>query len=421
MPWLGISRSKYHDWIQRFGKVNEHNAWVPRDHWLTDQEIAAICKFAREHPSEGYRRMTFMMLDADVVACSPASVYRVLKKVGLLAGQTPNVTKKGTGYVQPLQSHQEWHVDVSYLNIAGTFYFLCSILDGYSRFIVHWEIREKMEEIDVETILQRAREKFPDTRPRIISDNGPQFIAKDFKEFIRIAGMTHVRTSPYYPQSNGKIERWHKTIKGECIRVQVPLSPDEARRIVADYVEHYNHVRLHSAIGYVTPNDRLLGNDAAIHAARDRKLAEARDRRKALRQTRHEQVEARADPARPAIDFVAVRAAVTIAQVLALLGFTPRSDRAGQQRGPCPLHGSTHGTACCFSVNTQAHTFHCFKCGRSGNALDLWAAANHLTPYDAALDLCQRLNVPLPLLPPPPTANREEETVATGSSTCTIP
>jgi putative transposase len=421
MPWLGISRSKYHDWIQRFGKVNEHNAWVPRDHWLTDQEIAAICKFAREHPSEGYRRMTFMMLDADVVACSPASVYRVLKKVGLLAGQTPNITKKGTGYVQPLQSHQEWHVDVSYLNIAGTFYFLCSILDGYSRFIVHWEIREKMEEIDVETILQRAREKFPDTRPRIISDNGPQFIAKDFKEFIRIAGMTHVRTSPYYPQSNGKIERWHKTIKGECIRVQVPLSPDEARRIVADYVEHYNHVRLHSAIGYVTPNDRLLGNDAAIHAARDRKLAEARDRRKALRQTRHEQVEARADPARPAIDFAAVRAAVTIAQVLALLGFTPRSDRAGQQRGPCPLHGSTHGTACCFSVNTQAHTFHCFKCGRSGNALDLWAAANHLTPYDAALDLCQRLNVPLPLLPPPPTANREEETVATGSSTCTIP
>jgi putative transposase len=421
MPWIGISRSKYHDWIQRFGKVNEHNAWVPRDHWLTDQEIADICTFARAHPSEGYRRMTFMMLDADVVACSPASVYRVLKKAGLLAGQTPNVTKKGTGYVQPLQPHQEWHVDVSYLNIAGTFYFLCSILDGYSRFIVHWEIREKMEEIDVETILQRAREKFPDARPRIISDNGPQFIAKDFKEFIRCAGMTHVRTSPYYPQSNGKIERWHKTLKGDCLRVQVPLSPDEARRIVADYVEHYNHVRLHSAIGYVTPHDRLLGNDAAIHAARDRKLAEARDRRKTLRQTRHEQLEARADPARPAIDFAAVRAAITIAQVLALLGFTPRSDRAGQQRGPCPLHGSTHGTACCFSVNTQAHTFHCFKCGRSGNALDLWAAANHLTPYDAALDLCQRLNVLLPLLPPPPTANREEETVATGSNTCTIP
>jgi len=421
MPWIGITRSKYQDWVTRFGKVNEHNAWVPRDHWLTTDECDRICTFARQHHDEGYRRLTFMMLDADVVACSPASVYRVLKKNGLLAGQTPNVTKKGTGYVQPLQPHQEWHVDVSYLNIAGTFYFLCSVLDGYSRFIVHWEIRDKMEEIDVETILQRAREQFPGATPRIISDNGPQFIAKDFKEFIRVAGMTHVRTSPYYPQSNGKIERFHKTIKGECIRVQVPLSVDEARRNVTDYVTHYNDTRLNSAVGYVTPKDKLLGNDAAIHAERDRKLAAARERRKQMRQTQHEQLQARPDPARPAIDFTAVRAAITIAQVLALLGFTPRSDHAGQQRGPCPLHGSTRGTACCFSVNTTAHTFHCFKCGRSGNALDLWAAAKRLPIYDAALDLCRRLSIPLPLLPTPPPRNREEEPVAIGSSTCTIP
>ena len=387
---------------------------MPRDHWLTDEEKLRICTFARSHPLEGYRRMTFMMLDADVVACSPASVYRVLRKAGLLAGSTPNVTKKGTGYVQPLQAHQEWHVDVSYLNIAGTFYFLCSILDGYSRFIAHWEIREKMEEVDVETILQRAREQFPDAHPRIISDNGPQFIAKDFKEFIRIAGMTHVRTSPYYPQSNGKIERWHKTLKGDCIRVQVPLSLEEARRIVQDYVTHYNQVRLHSAIGYVTPQDKLLGNDVALLAQRDRKLAEARERRKQLRQTRHEQLQAGPDAARPPIDFAAVRAAITIAQVLGLLGFTPASDHAGQQRGPCPLHGSTHGTARCFSVNTQAHTFHCFKCGRSGNALDLWAQATRQSVYDAAVDLCQRLAIPLP------TRNREEEAVACGPQTCTM-
>jgi hypothetical protein len=420
MPWIGVGRSKFEDWRQRFGKVNEHNAWVPRDHWLTDEEKLSICNFARANPLEGYRRMTFMMLDADVVACSPASVYRVLKKAGLLAGQTPNVTKKGTGFVQPLKPHQEWHVDVSYLNIAGTFYFLCSILDGYSRFIVHWEIREKMEEIDVETILQRAREMFPGAHPRIISDNGPQFIAKDFKEFIRIAGMTHVRTSPYYPQSNGKIERWHKTLKGDCIRVQVPLSPDEARRIVTDFVAHYNHGRLHSAIGYVTPHDKLLGNDDAINAERDRKLAEARERRKHMRQTRHDQTETRPDSSRPAIDFAAVRAAITIAQVLALLGFVPRSDHAGQQRGACPLHGSTSGTACCFSVNTNAHTFHCFKCGRSGNALELWAVANRLSIYDAGLDLCQRLNIPLPILAPTPTGNREEEPVAWGPETCTM-
>ena len=380
-----------------------------------------ICNFARQNPLEGYRNMTFMMLDADVVACSPSSVYRVLKKAGLLAGQTPNVTKKGTGFVQPLKPHQEWHIDYSYLNIAGTFYFLCSILDGYSRFLVHFEIREKMEEIDVQNILQRAREKFPGVTPRIISDNGPQFIAKNFKEFIRVVGMTHVRTSPYYPQSNGKIERFFKSVKGECIRVNVPLSLEDARRIVADYVIHYNEVRLHSAVGYVTPKDQLLGNDEAIHAARDRKLIEARERRQQMRQTRHEQIESPMDASRPAIDFAAVRAAITIAQVLLLLGFTPRSDHAGQQRGACPLHGSTAGTARCFSVNTHAHTFHCFKCNRSGNALDLWAAANRLSIYDAAVDLCQRLSIPLPILAPPANNNREEEPVATASSTCTIP
>ena len=84
---------------------------------------------------DGYRRMTFMMLDADVVACSPSSSLSRPQKSGIAGrGKTPNVTKKGTGFVQPLKAHQEWHVDISYLNIAGTFYFLCSLLDGYSRF-----------------------------------------------------------------------------------------------------------------------------------------------------------------------------------------------------------------------------------------------------------------------------------------------
>ena len=87
LPWTGIGTSKFHDWQLRFGKVNEHNAWVPRDHWLIDAEKEAIRAFARQHPLEGYRRQTFMMLDADVVACSPASVYRVLR-YGLLAADT---------------------------------------------------------------------------------------------------------------------------------------------------------------------------------------------------------------------------------------------------------------------------------------------------------------------------------------------
>src|ERR1039458_922929 len=135
----------------------------------------------------------------------------------------------------------------------------------------------------IEIILQRAHEKYLEARPRIISDNGPQFIARDFKEFIRIAGMTHVRTSPYYPQSNGKLERWHKSLKSECIRPLTPLTREDALRLIQTYVDHYNTVRLHSAIGYVTPHDMLAGRQAEIHAARDRKLEQARSQRQLRR------------------------------------------------------------------------------------------------------------------------------------------
>jgi len=144
-----------------------------------------------------------------------------------------------------------------------------------------------MREQDVELVLQAAREKYPDARPRMITDNGPQFIARDFKEFIRLAGMTHVRTAPYYPQSNGKLERWHQTVKAEAIRVKTPLSLADAKRVVANFVAHYNNVRLHSAIGYVTPRDRLEGNHKAIFEQRDKKLALAREQRRRVRGRRH--------------------------------------------------------------------------------------------------------------------------------------
>ena len=283
VKWLGISSSKFYDWKQRYGQANEHNGQVPRDWWLEDWEKAAILDYHSRHPLEGYRRLTFMMLDDDVVAVSPSSTYRVLKQAGVLGRRNCSPSKKGTGFVQPLSAHEHWHVDISYLNICGTFYYLCSLLDGYSRYLVHSEIRESMTEQDVETIVQRAREKFPGATPRIISDNGPQFVAKDFKEFIRICGMTHVTTSPYYPQSNGKLERYHRTIKHDCIRQKTPLSLEEARRVVAEFVQHYNEVRLHSAIGYVTPLDKLSGLAPEIFAERDRKLGEARERRAARR------------------------------------------------------------------------------------------------------------------------------------------
>jgi transposase InsO family protein len=284
LKWLGLPGGKYHAWKARLGAPNRHNGAQPRHYWLLAWEREAIISFAVGHPQEGYRRLTYMMLDADVVAVSPSSVYRVLKEAGLLGRQTLAPSSKGSGFTPPSEPHQHWHIDVSYINLAGTFHYLCAVLDGYSRYIVHWEIRERMQEPDIEIILQRARERLPAARPRIISDNGPQFIAKDFKEYIRLMGMTHVRTSPFYPQSNGKLERWHQSLKRECIRPNSPVSLDDARRLVGEYVAAYNEVRLHSAIGYITPQDKLLGRAEAIFAERKAKLAAAAAKRAAAQQ-----------------------------------------------------------------------------------------------------------------------------------------
>jgi putative transposase len=276
---LGIGRDKFCAWRRRAGQANAHNGWVPREFWLEPWEKEAIVAFYRQHPREGYRRLTYMMLDRDVVAVSCSSTYRVLKAAGLLRAWDRTESKKGTGFVQPLHPHEHWHIDVSYLNIHGTFYYFCALLDGASRYIAHWEIRQSMTEKDIEIIIERAREKFPTARPRVISDNGPQFIARDFKEYIRLCGMTHVRTAPHYPQSNGKAERFHQSLKRECIRPKTPVSLEDARRTVGPYVEYYNNERLHSAIGYVAPRDKLEGRSELIFEQRKEKLAAARARR----------------------------------------------------------------------------------------------------------------------------------------------
>jgi transposase InsO family protein len=236
---LALHPQQFSRWEQRYGAVNQHDGKTPRDHWLEDSERELILSFHDRHPMEGYRRLSFMMIDGNVVAVSPTTVYRVLRKAGRLDRLNRRLSRKGTGFEQPTRAHEHWHVDVTYINIAGTFYYLCALLDGYSRTLVHWEIRDRMTAADVETIMQRARELYPEARPRIISDNGPQFIAKDFKEFVRLSGMTHVRTSPYYPQSNGKMDRWNQTVKVTTIRPQTPGSLEEARRLVAQFVLYY--------------------------------------------------------------------------------------------------------------------------------------------------------------------------------------
>ncbi|WP_346660423.1 integrase core domain-containing protein [Nannocystis sp. RBIL2] len=149
---------------------------------------------------------------------------------------------------------------------------------------MHWEFLDRMTEADVELILQRALEVHPGAHPRVISDNGSQFIAGDFRRFIDLAGLTHVRTSVNYPQANGKIERYHRTLDKNTIHA---VTPDGAHATIATRIDHYNNHRLHSAIGYVSPRDKLLGRETEIWAGRDRKLEAARELRRKRRELDH--------------------------------------------------------------------------------------------------------------------------------------
>lgn len=280
LGFVGLKASKYYEWRRRYGIPNRHNGKIPKATWLFEHERKAIIEYAKDNREEGYRRLCYRMIDEDVVYASPSSVYRVLHKAGLLFRFIPVKNKsKGIGYEQPDAAHKEWHIDISYINVLGTFLFLVAIIDGYSRFIVHHELRAAMQEKDVQLVVQRALDRFLSHRPRIISDRGTQFVAKDFKNFIRYAGLSHTFTSVGYPQSNGKIERFFRTIKSNCIRRQSFLSIEDARRQINQYVWFYNQKRLHSSIGYVTPFDKLIGREKDIIQTRERKLEKARDLR----------------------------------------------------------------------------------------------------------------------------------------------
>ena len=276
MELIDIRPGRYYEWKKRLGKFNQHNGKIPKSHWILPDEREAILEYCNDKLEEGYRRLTYMMLDEDIAAVSPSTTYRVLKEGQLLNRWSRSQSSEKSGFTQPIHVHQHWHVDISYINILGSIFFLITVLDGKSRYVVAHDLRTHMSEYDVELVIQQARERFPNARPRIISDNGPQFISKDFKEFIRLSGFKHVRTRPYYPQSNGKLERFHGTIKSEEIRRRSYISLTDARRRIAEYIHHYNTKRLNSAIHYLTPEDVLMDRVEVKLNTRQKKLDDAR-------------------------------------------------------------------------------------------------------------------------------------------------
>ena len=147
-------------------------------------------------------------------------------------------------------------------------------------YVVSHKLSENGTALDVELVFQRAVEKFPEARGRVISDNGKPFVCKEYRELLGANGFTYCKTSPYYPQSNGKQERMQGTVKHEFLSRRHLHSFSQAVKVIGQAIDHYNNVRLHGAIGYVTPKDMLEGRAPAIQAERERKIREAREARR---------------------------------------------------------------------------------------------------------------------------------------------
>jgi putative transposase len=278
---LGLSRARYRDWTRRAAaeRLDDRRPIAPSRDGILVEEKAAVLAYALAHPKDGYRRLTWQMVDADVAYLSESSVYRILREADLLA-RWKRRTRAGTAPAKPTRPHERWHTDLMYLRIADSWYFLVTVLDAYSRYVVHWELLTSMVASDVRLVLQQALEATGAT-PRLVTDNGSQFTAAEFKDLVRRFALEHIRIRTYHPESNGLVERFHRSTR-EVVEDQSLGNLARARAILGAWVRHYNDERLHAGLGYLTPATYYRGDPAARQAEREAKLAQAQQERQRI-------------------------------------------------------------------------------------------------------------------------------------------
>jgi len=279
---LGLNRSVYYDWLgkQKMGRLADRVV-VPRSPLtVLPEEVKSAVEYAKTHPREGYRRLAWMMVDDDIAYLAPTTVYRILDRHDLLyRWKRP---EPGLGRKVPVATYpdQVWHVDLMYLWVKGRWYFLVTVLDSYSRYVVHWELALSMLASEVADIIATALEKVPGTRPRIVRDNGSQFVSKEWREVIRHFEVEEIPIRVRHPESNGRIERYHRSVREEAFGDDEKEDYYQARDLLDQWVKYYNQERLHSALNYLRPVDYYMGNPEVLMAERKKKLTNAKARRK---------------------------------------------------------------------------------------------------------------------------------------------
>jgi len=269
---LGIAPSTYFAWIARPSLAASYR--VPKGLSAPlPEEKAAVCAFALEHPGDGYRRLTWMLLDADIAALSVSSVYRTLRQAGLHQRWRKSTDTGLRRPPKPTRPDEQWHTDLMYLWVAGRWYFFVAVLDAYSRYIVHWEPLTSMLAEDVVGVLHAALLLVPGASPRIVHDGGVQFIGKELKALVKQFALEDIRIRVRHPQSNGVYERFNGTTRREGIGDVELRDLYHAREIIAGWITYYNTQRLHSALGYLPPIEYYRGQPDRRQQQRSEKLA----------------------------------------------------------------------------------------------------------------------------------------------------
>ena len=242
--------------------------------------------FALANPREGYRRLAWMMVDKDVAYLSAATVYRVLSERDLLCRWKPKGSGSGEKPKPPTEPHQRWHTDLMYLWVRGRWYFLVTVLDAYSRYIVHWELLSSMRAEEVTDVVHTALEKHPGIHPQVVHDRGSQFTGKAFRGLVKRFDLEDIPTRVAHPQSNGLQERWFRSLRQEGLSDRDLVSYDKAIEMIGAWVDYYNEQRLHGSLHYLPPAEYFRGDPEARIGERKRKLATAqktrRERNRAL-------------------------------------------------------------------------------------------------------------------------------------------
>ncbi len=280
---IGLARSTFYNWYDRYQsgglEALDDQKPAPEAVWnkVPQEQRAQLLEMALDEPELSPRELAVRFTQAYRYFISEATAYRILKDHNLVTSPAWIVMKAADKFWQPTTAiNQLWQTDFTYLKVTGWgWYYLSTVMDDYSRYIIAWKLCTGMAASDVSATLSLAMKNArlrEDQRPKLLSDNGPCYISAELKSWLEDHGLNHTRGKPYHPMTQGKIERWHRTLK-DRILLENHYLPEDLQRQIEDFVHHYNTRRYHESLNNLTPEDVWLGRGQSILEQR-RKIKE---------------------------------------------------------------------------------------------------------------------------------------------------